>query len=1470
LGCAGGLTHSKQTIVPDINNPFQCGAPKPKWREFRYALGLLNRTLHSWNGKQNSSQPTGRIMKIKTASVPSFLFCLLASGLTLNLHAAVYQESGGRVVVEAEHFHERTTSATGHRWAVIPDESGKPDAPVDAGFANARGGKYVQSLPDGGENRNVDTSVVGTGNVIDYKVQINTLGTYRLYLRWGGFDGASDSIYAEIVELRDGITGGRADWYRYSATVNGDFATAVNTATGGTAAGWNGSGAPAGGADQISGGPAGEVAATWAISTPGVYTVRISQREDGSALDAFILQLTSLAEPNDPGPTESSLATSYVLITQQPTDAAGAPGQNATFRIAATTGTATATYQWQRAAAGTTNFANITGATGTSYTTGTLANADHGALFRVLITIPGTTVASSAAMLIVDVIPPTIVRAGGNNTFNKVTLYFSEPLNPATATNLANYSATGGLTLSSPVLGSGGTTVTLNTSAQATNASYTISVKDVKDATGINVISPNPSPVTFHGWVLGNGVIERRLFTGIGGGTTVPDLTNSAPFIANQPNLVSYETAFEAPSGIGDNYGEQMRGYITAPTTGAYVFFIFSDDNSVLYLSTDDNPVNKKLIAAETAWSNGRQYVSSAGSSDLSSKRSDQYAGSQWPTPAQINLTAGRRYYIEALMKEGIGGDFFGVTWMLPNGTEPVDGDPPIPGSALSSFYNPDGSVTITQQPQNRSVAANASASFSVTASGVSDFGTNLIYQWQRAATGSSTFADIAGATAAQYTIPFAASSDNGSQYRAVVSSLVRGLSIDYSRTTSSAATLSVTSDSIPPTLVGVLGTPTSIRVSFSEPLDTATATAPANYKLNGNATVTKADVVSATGQAGVVALTATGVNAGQNYTLTVTGVKDLGGNTIASSTLSFDVFHIFSTFNDGNVPAGAGVGGGAMVLPSGSYDGSAMLQITTNAASLQGAIIYGDVLSGAAVNKFTALFKLFIGKGSGNPADGFSFNIASDLPASTSGSTTGEEGTGSGLTVAFDTYDNGGAEAPAIGLKWGGSEFVKTNVSKATLVNNQWVDVIIRVNADGTLDLYHNNVRYFNKEPIPGWSPIAGASVMLGARTGNENEVHWIDDLRLIYNADITVAEPPTIRITSPADNARLAANSSVAITVSTQTPGSSVSKVEYFANGSLLGTSTTAPYSFTVPNAPTGAYLVTARITAANGISVTSAPVKVVVGSPPIILFVTADPGPLTFTGDQAVYEHLLSRGYDVTITTGTDVPDDGSTALGKVLVVQSSSLGSGTTVAAAGGSKYKNVAVPVVVWESSNADDLGFQAANGATGANQTDVNIVDATSPLAAGFPAGPVTVVTSPQTFSTSTPVGAHVVATIVGDPTQAVIYNYDKGEKGDGGFTMPARRVFFFFQDTTAAAANANGWKLFDAAMDWALNKTVTAAASFASTRLSAGTVILTWTGTGTLQSASSVTGPWADVAGASSPFTVTAPTGNKFYRIRQ
>src|ERR1051325_2798800 len=111
--------------------------------------------------------------------------------------AAIYKESGGRVLIEAEHFDVRTANADTHIWQIMPDENGAPFTAADAGFVNARGGKYMQSQPDtlGGNVANYNTvAQVGQDPHLDFKVQISNAGQYRLYLRFGGYDGSSDSI----------------------------------------------------------------------------------------------------------------------------------------------------------------------------------------------------------------------------------------------------------------------------------------------------------------------------------------------------------------------------------------------------------------------------------------------------------------------------------------------------------------------------------------------------------------------------------------------------------------------------------------------------------------------------------------------------------------------------------------------------------------------------------------------------------------------------------------------------------------------------------------------------------------------------------------------------------------------------------------------------------------------------------------------------------------------------------------------------------------------------------------------------------------------------------------------------------------------------------------------------------------------------------------------------------------------------
>ena len=93
------------------------------------------------------------------------------------------------------------------------------------------------------------------------------------------------------------------------------------------------------------------------------------------------------------------------------------------------------------------------------------------------------------------------------------------------------------------------------------------------------------------------GTIDYDYWLNIGGGTAVSDLTSN-PNYPNNPTGHQSLTSFDAPYDWADNYGGRIRGYVLPPTTGYYIFWISSDDNGELWLSTNSNPANKVKIAS--------------------------------------------------------------------------------------------------------------------------------------------------------------------------------------------------------------------------------------------------------------------------------------------------------------------------------------------------------------------------------------------------------------------------------------------------------------------------------------------------------------------------------------------------------------------------------------------------------------------------------------------------------------------------------------------------------------------------------------------------------------------------------------------------------------------------------------------------------------------------------------------------------
>ena len=217
----------------------------------------------------------------------------------------------------------------------------------------------------------------------------------------------------------------------------------------------------------------------------------------------------------------------------------------------------------------------------------------------------------------------------------------------------------------------------------------------------------------------------------------------------------------------------------------------------------------------------------------------------------------------------------------------------------------------------------------------------------------------------------------------------------------------------------------------------------------------------------------------------------------LASPTVTYD-------FNSG-LPLDTAIYGNAFLS-------SGVLELNANIGSQSGAFLTTDLAPGRVVRGFATTFKARLLPGSSPPADGFSFNWATDLPNGTYAF--GEEGQGSGLRVGFDTFDNGGGEAPAIDVWWGNNLVARRSVTADFLARGpNFVDVQIRLTPDGLLDLTYGCESIFARLPVTGYTPQMTARFGLGSRTGGLAETHGIDDLALELYLDPTNGLP---RITS------------------------------------------------------------------------------------------------------------------------------------------------------------------------------------------------------------------------------------------------------------------------------------------------------------------------------------------------------------------
>jgi plastocyanin len=304
--------------------------------------------------------------------------------------------------------------------------------------------------------------------------------------------------------------------------------------------------------------------ATFSVSASGTATLSYQWQKNGANISgatgtSYTTPTTTTADSgstfrcvvsNSAGSATSNSATLTVnaaavapSITAQPASVTVTAGQTATFSVSAS-GTATLSYQWQK------NSVNISGATGTSYTTPATTTADSGSTFRCVVSNSVGSATSNSATLTVNAaaVAPSItaqpasvtVTAGQTASFN-VSASGTATLSYQWQKNGANISGATGTTYTTPATttaDSGSTfrcvvsnsvgSATSNSATLTVNASSggdTVWVEDVIPAGGApasdggdtwNWVSANPAP--FSGGVASQSAVaageHQHYFTG--------------------------------------------------------------------------------------------------------------------------------------------------------------------------------------------------------------------------------------------------------------------------------------------------------------------------------------------------------------------------------------------------------------------------------------------------------------------------------------------------------------------------------------------------------------------------------------------------------------------------------------------------------------------------------------------------------------------------------------------------------------------------------------------------------------------------------------------------------------------------------------------------------------------------------------------------------------------------------------------
>ena len=365
--------------------------------------------------------------------------------VTFNAVGPLLQGEDGFVIWEAEAFDRNPDGL----WLEDPDREGA------SGFLS-----MVNHHATGGNESNTH---------LPYDTIFTKTGTHIIWYRAGGDSGTDDSMWLHVDGARppNRTTGNQASMTGFSGSI---FE-------------WNSR--PQDGGGQM----------TFEIDEPGLHTIAVARREDGSYADKFIIttdpnfnpdNFGEFGPPSTPRQGEVVQSNNQVEISLDPVDTEGVENTSVTLTgdAAITPEDALMVLQWQLKVGD--EFIDLSGETGTSFMVSPLTLDWDGAVVRVKATSIGASAVSQEAVISVipETVPPQALRAQGNAIRQRVSVSFSEPLNVSSAEKAGNYkitSAEGSLEVLTATLLGNPRFVLLETSEQVVGAKYTITLNNIAD-----------------------------------------------------------------------------------------------------------------------------------------------------------------------------------------------------------------------------------------------------------------------------------------------------------------------------------------------------------------------------------------------------------------------------------------------------------------------------------------------------------------------------------------------------------------------------------------------------------------------------------------------------------------------------------------------------------------------------------------------------------------------------------------------------------------------------------------------------------------------------------------------------------------------------------------------------------------------------------------------------------------------------